>query len=116
MEGVVSGSETIDSGLGKLRVANLGPATTGDKVWLALRPEKISVGREQPGDGVNVVAGTVVDVGYRGDMSIYKVRLIDRSLMKAAIANVSARGKGTFEAGDVVWLSWPTDVGVVLTG
>ncbi len=116
VEGVVSGSETIDSGLGKLRVANLGPATTGDKVWLALRPEKISVGREQPGDGVNVVAGTVVDVGYRGDMSIYKVRLIDRSLMKAAIANVSARGKGTFEAGDVVWLSWPTDVGVVLTG
>ncbi len=116
VEGHLSGNDTMDSGLGKLRVANAGSARTGDKVWLALRPEKISVGRERPSDGANVVTGAVVEVGYRGDVSIYKVRLNDRSLMKVAIANGSARGKGMFETGDVVWLSWPTDVGVVLTG
>ena len=37
---------------------------------------------EQPTGGANVVTGTVVEIGYRGDMSIYKVRLADRSLMK----------------------------------
>ena len=73
------------------------------------------MGRERPADGVNVVIGTVVEVGYRGDMSIYKVRLADRSLMRVAVADVGARGKGSFEVDDAVWLSWPADVGVVLT-
>ena len=30
------------------------------------------------------LAGTVFEIGYRGDMSIYKVRLADRSLMKVS--------------------------------
>jgi len=115
VEGRVSGNDAIDSGLGKLLVADTGSKRTGDKVWLALRPEKISMGRERPADGVNVVIGTVVEVGYRGDMSIYKVRLADRSLMRVAVANVGARGKGSFEVDAAVWLSWPADVGVVLT-
>jgi putrescine transport system ATP-binding protein len=116
VEGRVSANGAIDSDLGQLRVAGIGSAKTGDKVWLALRPEKISASRERPTVGDNAVAGTVVEVGYRGDMSIYKVRLIDRSLMKVALANVSARGKDSFEAGGAVWLSWPPDIGVVLTG
>ncbi len=116
VEGRVSANGAIDSGLGQLRVAGIGSAKTGDKVLLALRPEKISASRERPTVGDNAVAGTVVEVGYRGDMSIYKVRLIDQSLMKVALANVSARGKDSFEAGDPVWLSWPPGIGVVLTG
>ncbi len=116
VEGRVSANGAIDSGLGQLRVAGIGSAKSGDKVWLALRPEKISASRERPTVGDNAVAGTVVEVGYRGDMSIYKVRLIDQSLMKVALANVSARGKDSFEAGDPVWLSWPPGIGVVLTG
>jgi len=48
-------------------------------------------------------------------VSIYKVRLADRSLMKVALANVSALGKNSYGAGDLVWLSWRPDAGVVLT-
>ena len=114
VEGCISTNGAIDSGLGSIRVADTGLAQTGNKVWLALRPEKISVSRERPADGLNAVAGTVFEVGYRGDMSIYKVRLIDRSLMKVAFANVGARGKDLFGTGDLVWLSWPPEVGVVL--
>jgi putrescine transport system ATP-binding protein len=69
---------------------------------------------ERPANEANAVAGTLHDVGYRGDMSIYKVRLGDRSLMKVAVANTGGRQRG-FSAGDVVWLSWPVDAGVVLT-
>lgn len=115
VEGRASGNDAIDSGLGKLLVADTRSAKTGDKVWLALRPEKIGVSKERPKDGLNAVAGTVSEIGYRGDMSIYKVRLGDRSLMKVAAANIGARGKGLFEVNDAVWLSWLADVGVVLT-
>ena len=48
-------------------------------------------------------------------MSIYKVRLADRSLMKVALANTSARGQASFGVDDLVWLSWPPEAGVVLT-
>ena len=63
----------------------------------------------------NCVPGTVLDIGYLGDTSIYQVRVRDGSLVKAAIANVG-RGAGravTFD--DQVWLSWPPEAAIVLT-
>jgi hypothetical protein len=48
-------------------------------------------------------------------MSIYKVLLSDRSVMKVALTNVSARGGAPFSPNDIVWLSWPSETGVVLT-
>jgi putrescine transport system ATP-binding protein len=80
-----------------------------------LRPEKISMSAERPAGELNAVAGTVFEIGYRGDMSIYKIRLADRSLMKVARANVMNRGGAAYAAGDTVWVSWPQEAGVVLT-
>jgi len=116
IEGRISSKTTVDSPLGRLRVADSVGGRTGDTVWLALRPEKIGIGSKRPTGELNTVPGTVSEIGYRGDRSIYKVRLADRSLMKVALANVNLRGKGTFKTGDLVWLSWLPDAGVVLTG
>ena len=116
IEGRMAAGAMIGTALGQLRVADAGRAKAGDPVWLALRPEKISMSTERPNGERNAVAGTVFEIGYRGDMSIYKVRLADRSLMKVALANMSARGTARFAVDDLVWLSWPPDAGVVLTG
>ena len=35
----------------------------------------------------NCAAGTIVDIGYLGELSIYKVRLADGAIVTAAIAN-----------------------------
>jgi putrescine transport system ATP-binding protein len=112
IEGRLSSPGVMDSALGPLRVTGEGRA--GDKVWLGLRPEKIALSPQRPVEAAsNALAGTVSEVGYRGDKSIYKVRLADRSLMKVALAN--QRGTPPFAPGDLVWLSWPADAGVVLT-
>jgi putrescine transport system ATP-binding protein len=116
IEGRIGPGSKIDSVLGQLHATDSGVAKTGEKVWLALRPEKISMNAERPEGEFNAVAGTVFEIGYRGDMSIYKVRLADRSLMKVALANVSACGKARFAVHDLVWMSWPPEAGVVLTG
>jgi putrescine transport system ATP-binding protein len=111
-----SGGSVLDCGLGRLRIASDSSAKAGDTVWLALRPEKLHIGAERPAGGaLNAVAGTVFEIGYRGDMSIYKVRLADRSLMKVALANTSAQDKAQFGVGDLVWLSWPPEAGRVLS-
>jgi putrescine transport system ATP-binding protein len=117
IEGRLGPDGVVETGLGRLRTAAGGNARPGDTVWLALRPEKLRLSAQRPAaDGLNAVAGTVFEVGYRGDTSIYKVRLADRSLMKAALANTSALGQASFGVDDLVWLSWPPEAGVVLRG
>jgi len=69
----------------------------------------------RPADEKNAVAGTIFEIGYRGEMSAYKVRLADGSLMKVSVVNVDAR-RAPYAEGDAVWLSWPPDAGIVLTG
>jgi putrescine transport system ATP-binding protein len=115
IEGYVNDDGTLNTRLGPLRVAG-NPAVTNEKVWLALRPEKLRIETERPPvDFGNAAAGIVTEIGYRGDVSLYKIRLADRSLMKVALANTAARGKPAFAVKDLVWLSWPPDAGILLT-
>jgi putrescine transport system ATP-binding protein len=115
MEGRVGPDDNIESALGRVRTGGTGKARPGDTVWLALRPEKIGMAADRPKDHVNSVSGTVSEIGYRGDMSIYKILLSDGSVMKVALTNASARGGAPFSLNDPVWLSWPPEAGVVLT-
>jgi putrescine transport system ATP-binding protein len=111
IEGRAEPDGRLATALGPLQVAT--PAPAGEKVWLALRPERLGLGAQRPTpDYRNAVAGTIFEIGYRGDVSIYKVRLADRSLIKVAIANVG--GRPPFGIDDLVWVSWPPDAGVVL--
>ncbi len=92
---------------------NVGP---GAKVWLAVRPEKMRITDQPPADGAaNRLTGRVSDIGYLGEKSVYKVRLENGSVMRASVVN--DRGATAREIGwdEQVWLSWPPDVGVVLT-
>jgi putrescine transport system ATP-binding protein len=111
---IAEGGRNVASALGMLQIAEDGGAKPGDKVALALRPEKVRANAERPaGEGLNVVSGIVFEIGYRGDLSIYKVRLADRTEMKVTVANTGA-GQATFALNDLVWLSWLADAGVVL--
>jgi putrescine transport system ATP-binding protein len=111
IEGRLEQGGVFTTALGPLQVA-APAAMPGDKLWLALRPEKLKLNAERPPDGGNTVAGTVAEIGYRGDVSIYKVRLADRTLMKVALAN--AAGRPPFALDELVWVSWPGEAGVLL--
>jgi len=101
---------------GSLRIAAKSDAEAGATVWIAVRPEKIRVAREPPFPGPdNSVAGKVVDIGYLGDTSIYKVRVSDGSLVKAAVVNVGGRAEQPVAVDQEVWLSWPAESGIALT-
>ncbi len=63
-------------------------------VWVALRPEKILLSRERPeGDGDNRVEGVVAEVAYRGDQSIYLVKLASGRQMRVTQPNTHAPGR-----------------------
>jgi putrescine transport system ATP-binding protein len=99
---------------GNLRVGRKPEADPGAVVWLAVRPEKIRISREAPDpEPPNCTSGTVVDVGYLGGTSVYKLRIRDGSLVRAAVANTG--GSEPIALDEQVWLSFPPDAGTVLT-
>ena len=111
-----AGTSTIVSqNAGELRVAAATAARPGDTVWVAVRPEKVRIAHEPPaGACANCVAGQVWDIGYLGDVSIYKIRLDNGFVMKAAAANMTRLIERPFGWNERVWLSWAPDAGVVL--
>jgi putrescine transport system ATP-binding protein len=114
VESSASATTVASAPAGTLRAA-ASDARAGDTVAVALRPEKIRIGRDVPATATNRVEGEVSEIGYLGDFSIYKVRLIDGFVMEAAAANVSRVIERPVAIGDRVWLSWADDAGVVLT-
>ena len=88
----------------------------GDKVWLALRPEKIRVSLDPPANGTaNSVEGTVYDIGYLGDTSVYHVKLPSGTTIRTLSANTTRLVERPIGWDDKVWLSWSRDSGVLLT-
>jgi putrescine transport system ATP-binding protein len=101
---------------GHLRVAARADAEPGQIVWVAVRPEKVRIAREAAIAGLaNSVAATVVDIGYLGDTSLYKLRIRDGSLVKAVIANAGRFAEPAAALDQQVWLSWPPECAIVLT-
>lgn len=86
-------------------------------VWVALRPEKILLSRDRPdGGGDNRVDGVVSEVAYRGDQSVYLVRLASGRQMRVTQPNMLRQGAGDrIRWDDKVWLSWDSSSPVVVT-
>jgi putrescine transport system ATP-binding protein len=108
----------IEDGAGRhYRVAEANGSAVGTKVAIALRPEKLRIaaapGAAVPGE--NVVRGRVWDIGYLGDMSVYKVKLDDGTEMKASIANVTRLVERPIGWDDEVVLTWAPSAAVLLT-
>src|SRR5215204_1616056 len=109
-------STRIESAVaGTVRAAATREAQPGDTVWIALRPEKVRIGLVSPAAAdENCVAGRIWDIGYLGDLSTYKVRLDNGSVIQAAKANVTRLFEQPIGWDDRVWLNWAPDAGVVL--
>lgn len=94
---------------------------------LAIRPEKLRISMDEPPADPNTgrVAGTVWDIAYMGDVSIFHVRLADEAceggkvddnvpILRATVANTTRLVERPIAWDDKVWLSWDAGAGVVL--
>jgi putrescine transport system ATP-binding protein len=109
-------STVIESALvGRVRAAAASGAKPGDTVWVALRPEKVRLSLEQRAATENSVSGSVRDIAYLGDLSIYKVALDNGFVVEAAVANLTRMIERPISWDDRVWLTWDAAAGIVLT-
>ena len=108
------GVVTVDvDGLGPVRTAASSPLAAGRPGTIALRPEKIRIGAAAAGSdpGDNRVRGTVSELLYMGDVTVYIVDTPGGRRIEALLANSASGGAKFFEAGDAVDMSWPQDAG-----
>jgi putrescine transport system ATP-binding protein len=116
LEAGEGGTVIASATAGRVRGLACAAAKPGDTVWVALRPEKVRIARDPPvKPEENCVAGTVDNIGYLGDLSIYKVRLDNGFVMKASVANVTRLVERSIGWDDRVWLSWAPEAATVLT-
>ena len=120
-EGVVAevreGSILIDSPDAGIRLEALGhyEVTAGSPVCVAIRPEKIFVGRDEPDNDEDArVHGMVYDLGYLGNRSLYRIRLDNGKVIQVSSQNRRRSAKRFLEWNDKVWISWRPRSVVVL--
>jgi putrescine transport system ATP-binding protein len=106
-----------DTAFGRLRVGSKIDAEPQATVWVAVRPERMRIMRaaEMAADLENSATATVVDIGYLGDLSIYRLRTDAGVEIKAAIANTGRPADNAIGWDDQVRLSFAPEAAIVLT-
>ena len=87
----------------------------GQEVSFSLRPEKITVTKEEPDEPHNKARGIIEDIAYFGSHSVYHVRLPGGFKVMANFVNSQRWASERFTWNDEVWLGWGENAGVVLT-
>jgi len=84
-------------------------------VSAAIRPEKIAISLEPPEQKDNVVRGTVKEIAYMGDMSIYLVQLASGKIVRVTQPNAYRHADASITWDQTVYLSWHASSPVVLS-
>lgn len=87
-----------------------------DQLTIAVRPEKISISKEAPeGEDLSILKGIVWDLGYYGNLSIYRVRTETGKVIQVSAQNRIRSAERVLEWDEEVYLSWDIQSSVVLT-
>ena len=87
----------------------------GQNVTIAVRPEKIFVGKDQSQDPFDIrLKGIVDDLGYLGNRSLYRIRLPSGKIVQVSSQNRRRSVQRFLEWEDEVWLSWRPRSSVIL--
>ncbi len=98
-----------------LLVDDVGRFSPGQRVWVALRPEKIRLSKQPPqGTRLNVLRGVVWELGYLGRSSTYQVKLANGKLVTVLAQNERRTSEWSIDWSDEVYLSWQADAAVLL--
>jgi putrescine transport system ATP-binding protein len=98
-----------------LLVDDGGSFSVGQRIWVALRPEKVRLAKQAvDGARVNQLRGTVWELGYLGNHSIYQIKTTSGKLVTVFAQNERRTSEAAIDWSDEVWLSWNADAAVLL--
>jgi len=84
-------------------------------LWAAIRPEKINISLERPAQSDNVAHGTIKDIAYLGDMSVFLVQLDSGKVVRVTQPNVYRHADERITWDQAVYIHWHASSPVVLS-
>jgi len=120
-EGTVSGSEPghilvncPEAGC-DLIIDELARVGSGQRVWVALRPEKIRLSKQPiAGEHMNQIKGVVWELGYLGNRSTYRIKTATGKIVTVFAQNDRRTSEWSIDWSDEVYLSWSANGAVLL--
>ena len=112
-------------GVGKIYLNHGVTGAHGSDVWVAVRPEKITLhtpgmgkavqgaAKDSP-EGHNFARGTIKGMSYLGDCSVFEIALEGGAMMRVRRPNLSRTDQEDFTWGDKVSMHWDSASPVVL--
>jgi putrescine transport system ATP-binding protein len=85
------------------------------QVWTAVRPEKMQLTRAAPQSQYNKGSGTIREIAYMGDSSVYLVQLDSGKTVRVTQPNTLRHAEDALTWDDRVWVSWHESSAVVVT-
>ncbi len=99
----------------ELRVPITTTASPADTHWVAVRPEKIFISKETPeAEQRTVTRGVVLDLGYFGNLSVYRVKLATGTVLQVSAQNRVRSAQHRVEWDDEVFISWDDASAILL--
>ena len=98
-----------------IRAQSAEQMSLAEPLTLAVRPEKILITKEPPEpDVAAALRGVVWDLGYYGNLSIYRIKTDAGMVVQVSAQNRVRSAERTLEWDDVVYLSWDIQSSVAL--
>jgi putrescine transport system ATP-binding protein len=99
----------------ELLVDAAGSFSVGQRVWVALRPEKMRLGKQPlSAPRVNELRGTLWERGYLGNHSIYQIKTASGKVVTVFAQNERRTSEAAIDWSDEVFVSWSADAAVLL--
>jgi len=99
----------------ELLVDHEGRFSVGQRVWVALRPEKVRLAKEPHSAArLNQLRGVVWELGYLGNHSIYQIKTASGKLLTVFAQNERRTSQAAIDWSDEVFVSWSADAAVLL--
>jgi len=100
-----------------LVVDDSGRFNVGQRVCLAVRPEKIRISKTPRQDnGTNCLKGVVWELGYLGNQSVYRIKTTSGAMLMVTAQNRRRTAEWGIDWSDEVFASWEADSCILLTG
>ncbi len=97
-----------------LQVSPASSAAVDSNVYLSVRPEKIEISKKPFKAKHNTLVGTVVEIAYWGDVSMYYIELSSKKVVQVMVPNLLRGAEQTITWNDQVHLHWKSQNGVLL--
>ena len=108
-------SVSSDEAGGDLQALGQYDLEVGQPVCVAVRPEKIFLSRHEPENADDIkLRGVVDDLGYLGNLSLYRILLESGKMIQVSSQNRRRSSRRFVEWEDEIWVSWRPRSAVVL--